>query len=109
MFLFHQARLPVKWMSPESIFDGLYTIKSDVWSYGILLWEIFSLGMTITHRCSNSSNSMLYYPCAPDLNIIFPSSIGVNPYPGMPVNANFYKLLQSGFKMDQPFYATDEM
>ncbi|XP_077340201.1 receptor-type tyrosine-protein kinase FLT3 [Lithobates pipiens] len=71
------ARLPVKWMSPESIFDGLYTIKSDVWSYGILLWEIFSLG--------------------------------VNPYPGMPVNANFYKLLQSGFKMDQPFYATDEI
>lgn len=39
-----QARLPVKWMSPESIFDCVYTIESDVWSYGILLWEIFSLG-----------------------------------------------------------------
>uniref|UniRef100_A0A669EW79 receptor protein-tyrosine kinase n=1 Tax=Oreochromis niloticus TaxID=8128 RepID=A0A669EW79_ORENI len=38
------ARLPVKWMSPESIFDCVYTIESDVWSYGILLWEIFSLG-----------------------------------------------------------------
>lgn len=31
-------------MSPESIFDCVYTIESDVWSYGILLWEIFSLG-----------------------------------------------------------------
>ncbi|CAL8287470.1 unnamed protein product [Arctogadus glacialis] len=38
------ARLPVKWMSPESIFDYVYTYESDVWSYGILLWEIFSLG-----------------------------------------------------------------
>ncbi|XP_052023785.1 receptor-type tyrosine-protein kinase FLT3 isoform X2 [Apodemus sylvaticus] len=71
------ARLPVKWMAPESLFEGIYTIKSDVWSYGILLWEIFSLG--------------------------------VNPYPGIPVDANFYKLIQSGFKMEQPFHATEDI
>ncbi|NXS63591.1 FLT3 kinase, partial [Brachypteracias leptosomus] len=71
------ARLPVKWMAPESLFERTYTMKSDVWSYGILLWEIFSLG--------------------------------VNPYPGIQVDTNFYKLIQSGFKMDRPYYATKDV
>ncbi|XP_054646070.1 mast/stem cell growth factor receptor kita isoform X2 [Dunckerocampus dactyliophorus] len=72
-----QARLPVKWMSPESIFECVYTFESDVWSYGILLWEIFSLG-----------NS---------------------PYPGMPVDAKFYKMIKEGYRLESPEFAPSEM
>lgn len=71
------ARLPVKWMAPESIFNCVYTFESDVWSYGIFLWELFSLGSS--------------------------------PYPGMPVDSKFYKMIKEGFRMLSPEHAPVEM
>ncbi|XP_059215360.1 tyrosine-protein kinase Fes/Fps isoform X2 [Centropristis striata] len=39
-------QVPVKWTAPEALNYGRYTTESDVWSFGVLLWEAFSMGMT---------------------------------------------------------------
>uniref|UniRef100_A0A8C4Y1I0 Tyrosine-protein kinase n=1 Tax=Gopherus evgoodei TaxID=1825980 RepID=A0A8C4Y1I0_9SAUR len=47
-------QIPVKWTAPEALNYGRYSSESDVWSFGILLWEAFSLGAIPYSNLSNT-------------------------------------------------------
>ena len=47
------ATVPVRWIPPEVLMYGKHTSESDVWSFGVVLWEIFTLGLVPYYELSN--------------------------------------------------------
>uniref|UniRef100_A0AAZ3Q7R5 Protein tyrosine kinase 7 (inactive) n=1 Tax=Oncorhynchus tshawytscha TaxID=74940 RepID=A0AAZ3Q7R5_ONCTS len=41
---YRQAWIPLRWLPSEAVFEDDYSTKTDVWSFGVLMWEVFSLG-----------------------------------------------------------------
>lgn len=50
--------LPIRWMPPESILYRKFTAESDVWSFGVVLWEIFTYGQQPWYQLSNAEVSV---------------------------------------------------
>ena len=44
LYVSRSERLPIKWMAPESLRDFQFSFKTEIWSYGVLLWELFTFG-----------------------------------------------------------------
>lgn len=66
-----KSLLPVRWMPPESILYGKFTTESDSWSFGVVLWEIFSYGLQPYYGYSNQEviemiRSRHLLPCPED-------------------------------------------
>ena len=108
------GRLPLKWMALESITEREFTTASDVWSFGVVLWEIATLG-----RCEFLLN--LPYKMSGILNwnekqwmstavhyVFFFLLLGGFPYPTIS-NEQLLPLLKSGYRMEKPENCSQEM
>ena len=41
---YRQARVPLRWLPAEAVFEDDYSTKTDVWAFAVLVWEVFSFG-----------------------------------------------------------------
>jgi hypothetical protein len=57
----NKSLVPLRWMPPESIFFGKFCTESDVWAYGVLLWEMYSYGAQVQHPLPCTVYTVLQY------------------------------------------------
>ncbi|XP_033111176.1 proto-oncogene tyrosine-protein kinase receptor Ret-like [Anneissia japonica] len=105
-----KGRIPVKWIAIESLYDNVYTAKSDVWSFAILLWEIVTMGAT---PYPGVTSERLYNILKTGYRMIKPDGCsdeftGATPYPGV-TSERLYNILKTGYRMIKPDGCSDEL
>lgn len=63
-FLYQGGKIPIRWTAPEAIAYRKFTSASDVWSYGIVMWEVISYGERPYWEMSNQDVSVLENSCS---------------------------------------------
>lgn len=72
--------LPIRWMPPESILYRKFSTESDVWSFGVVLWEIFTYGKQPWYQLSNTEVSPARNPGVPPTPCASPSAPSPLPF-----------------------------
>ncbi|KAJ7323431.1 hypothetical protein OS493_031628 [Desmophyllum pertusum] len=92
----HTKKLPIKWTAPEALSTNTFTSKSDVWSFGVFLWELTTAGKNRRLGITNIMELSTIYETFPSKHVI-----GETPYPGID-NKELFNLLKRGYRLDKP-------
>ena len=95
----HRTKLPIKWMAPESIEYLKFSTKTDVWGFGVCIWEIFSAGRKPYSGVQNSEIIQLLIVQRKRLEM--PKEDGVGE--GCP--ASLYKVFKNLFRRHLQIFA----
>jgi len=69
-----RAKCPIRWMAPESVADKVFSHASDVWSFGILTWEMFNPDLVPYNEFDNFQ--VVAKQLCPDIPMNCPENIG---------------------------------
>ncbi|KAL4629407.1 proto-oncogene tyrosine-protein kinase Yrk-like isoform X1 [Arapaima gigas] len=93
------AKFPIKWTAPEAALYGKFTIKSDVWSFGILLTELITKGRVPYPGTRAHTHTHTHTPC---LCLALGTCVTSFPFPSGMNNREVLEQVERGFRMPCP-------